>query len=645
MTRFSRIRRRPDHWASAHERARVRAAERLDGPLGLAEAAWLDEHLAACPACAAVAQAYDDDRLALRGLRDLEPEPPRDLWARTAAAIERESTARGRSAAPGRERGGSRLPLGALSGLAVIAVVVGVSAVSSGLLFFGDQPSDGVAGAAPNAAIDSGAEAASGGGIQAYAAPTPIIVGAGDVAYVAGAGSELAYSNVGVDEVCPTDDTAGCGTLSDASSSRLTFAAAPKTIIGSPTDGDRAVVVGSDAAGGEQLLVVSLPERESVSPAPTDSTLQRTGSPTPDIASEPPVETSSTPVESSAAPVESSAASSAPSSAPLEPSALPTGSEAPTTAPSAEVAASPTPTGNDTTAGSAPPELTPSPEPVTTPSPTPEATAAASLAIVSGVDVVGETAAFSPDGRWFAFTARPSDRSAGPDIWVWRVADETAQQLTTDGSSVFASWDGSTVVGSRPSTDAAGDGALAPTTFTMDPTTGTTTTLETEVWRPALDPGAERAVGWIGTVQASDAGTAFGPADGRLELRAWTDGPETLPARDAQVVTDGPIADFDVRWDETGEWFGVWVAEPADPSFGRLSLYRVDPATGALTVPDGSPTDVPALAGFAIGDGRMAWATPPGQGGEGSRVQIAAWTDDAVGSVETAPGEDVVVVR
>ena len=35
--------------------------------------------------------AYEADRLALRGLRDRAPEPPRDLWARTAAAIERES--------------------------------------------------------------------------------------------------------------------------------------------------------------------------------------------------------------------------------------------------------------------------------------------------------------------------------------------------------------------------------------------------------------------------------------------------------------------------------------------------------------------------------------------------------------------------
>jgi hypothetical protein len=51
------------------------------------------------------------------------------------------------------------------------------------------------------------------------------------------------------------------------------------------------------------------------------------------------------------------------------------------------------------------------------------------------------------------------------------------------------------------------------------------------------------------------------------------------------------------------------------------------------------------LAGFSIGEGRLAWATPPGQGGEGSRIQIVAWREGSVGTVESVPGEDLVVVR
>jgi hypothetical protein len=102
---------------------------------------------------------------------------------------------------------------------------------------------------------------------------------------------------------------------------------------------------------------------------------------------------------------------------------------------------------------------------------------------------------------------------------------------------------------------------------------------------------------------------------------------------------------FDARWDETGSAFAVWIEDAADPSFGRLSLYFVDPATGELDQPENAPREEPALPGFSIGEGRLAWATPSGQGGEGSRVQIVAWTDDGVGTAETAPGDQVVVIR
>ena len=78
---------------------------------------------------------------------------------------------------------------------------------------------------------------------------------------------------------------------------------------------------------------------------------------------------------------------------------------------------------------------------------------------------------------------------------------------------------------------------------------------------------------------------------------------------------------------------------------GRLTLLRLDREAGRLLRPDGAPTDVPALPGFSIGEGRLAWVTPHGQDGEGSRVQVVAWSGDGVGAIESVPGEDVVVVR
>jgi hypothetical protein len=580
----------------------------MDGPLDAEEATWLDEHLAGCPDCTAIAAAYESDRQALRATHDPMPVPPRDLWARTAAAIEQESAKRGHAAAPAR-RPASRVPLGALSGLAVIAVVVGLSAVSSGLFVFVDTPaSGGTAGlATPPTATDA-----------AVAEATPIAVGAGDVAYLVGNAGGVAISKVGVDEVCATEDSSDCGNLADASSHQVALSVAPKAIIRSPSDPASAIVVSPDSSGGSSITVFALP---SESPAPTDSVASAAPSPTPTVAASAPasVQPSVTPTvapsiePSGAAPSASAAASAVPT---VEPSTTPPPSVEPSVVPSV------------------------SPSDIPNPTETPAPTVAIQVAIASGVQVVGEGAAFSTDGQWFAFTAQPANGSGGPDIWVWRVGDQQGRQLTTDGNSVFASWDDDTIVGSHVGSDTAGGSDHRPT-FTIDPATGAAQPVVTTAWRPVVDPTGRYAVVWVG--DAAPNGDAA--SDGSLELQAWhqADGATVTPA--SQPIYDGPIADFDVRWDETGEWFGVWVADSTDATFGRLTLYHLDPATGKLEAVQGGPVETPALPGISVGDGRMAWATPEGQGGEGSRVQIAAWKDDAVGTIETVPAEGVVVVR
>jgi len=210
----------------------------------------------------------------------------------------------------------------------------------------------------------------------------------------------------------------------------------------------------------------------------------------------------------------------------------------------------------------------------------------------------------------------------------------------------------------------------APRSFMIDPATGLETPIAASVWRPIVDPAGDRAVAWVGTVKASADGLATVPASGALVLRAFTpdagplassiagstaspdagspaspDAGATVSPDAPQVVADGPVGEFDVRWDETGSWFAVWVADATDPTVGQLSLVHLDRASGRLDRPRGAPQDVTALPGFSIADGRLAWATPPGQGGEGSRVQIVAWTNETVGAVESGPVEDVVVVH
>ncbi len=589
MSRLHRLRRRAAHSVATHERARNLAAARLAEALEPRQAAWLDEHLATCEACRSVAAAYEADRVALRALLERQPEPPRDLWARTAAAIEGESRSRGGRARRATPRRWSRFALGALSAVAVIAVVIGASVMSG---IGGNRPSIALG---PNSTPAQVALASPAG----TPAPTPIAVGAGSVGWLGtGADGGLAYNVTKVNEVCPAERQPDCAPVTDRDSKPVDLTIRPKSISKSPVR-NQAVVVGTDANGGDAVFVIALP-------------------------------------------------TSAPSSSPTA-SAPPSPAATPTDQPTPAVTPTPLATPTFTPRPSSTPTVTPAPTPSidasASPSVTPEPTVAATLAIVSDVTVVGQSAAYSPDGAWFAFSARPSDNSAGPDIYVWRVGDPLARAITTDHASVFASWAGGRLLGSRPIADATA-GERSPESFFSDPASGLETVVDGSLWRPVVDPTDHWAVAWSGTVRASDDGLSTVPASGSLVLRAFTADIGLNPTNtSATRVADGTFAEFDVRWDETGQWLAVWLADASDPTIGRVSLFRLDRVTGQLDRPHGAPHDVTALPGFSIGNGRLAWATPPGQGGEGSRVQIVAWTADAVGAVESGPVEDVVVIH
>jgi Putative zinc-finger/WD40-like Beta Propeller Repeat len=587
MTRSGRLqRRRARHSAPTHARARDLAARQLDGPLPPDDAAWLEAHLTGCANCRDVGEAYEADRLALRGLRATEPSPPRDLWARTSAAIDRERAVRGRST-PETSGARGRPPLGVLSGVAVIAVVIGASVISGGWL---DAPATG--GVPPTA---SPAVAMSTPGPTA--GPTPIVVGAGDVRWIGtAADGALAYNVTDIQEVCAQERKTDCAPVDGGDSTPVDLKIRPTSISKSPVGND-AVVVGSDGAGGDSVVVFALPTARTISGASPSPTAETTAAPTPTETPEP----TPTPTADPSATVE-------PTNAPTEsPSATPTPSETPTE--------------------------------------TPAPTKAANLAIATGVKVVGGSASYSPDGGWFAFTARASDGSTGPDIYVWRVGDAMARAVTDDHASVFASWVGDQLVGSRaPGLVVGAADGVTPESFLLDPATGQQTDAIDGTWRPVVGPRGHWAVGWDGTVALAADGTSLAPAEGSLVLERFRAGDADGGSRSEPVVA-GPIGDFDVRWDESGKWLAVWVADASDPALGRLSLFHLDQTDGTLERPKGAPDGVTALPGFSIGDGRLAWATPPGQGGEGSRVQIVAWTDEAVGAVESGPVEGVILVH
>jgi hypothetical protein len=578
---------RPDDWSTPHARARARASERLDGPIDPAEGRWLDEHLADCPACASAAAEYAAERFQLQALRDQLILPPRDLWARTAASIERE--ARNRTG-PGFERSRRTLlaPFALLTGALVVAVAIGT-------LFSSRQP----IGPATTAPAASGPIVAF---TQLPPAPTPIVVGSREVAYLdIGPDGRVRLVKTNISEVCPK--AAGvCATTKPSESRSLSPVSSPATVFGSD---DAPLVIVGDSNAGSSVYVVALPTDE---PGPTP----------------PPVYPTQTPV-------------------PLPPTPPPSaGNVTPT--PSLPTPSSP----GDTP----PPSVTP-------PSPTP--IPSGTIEIARGVEVVDTTAAYAPDGSAFAFTARPADGSHGPDIYLWKVGDTEALPVTTDHRSVFGSWAGETIVGSSVTTGPNGI-TSNPSAFALEPDSGEIVALPQTglAWRPAVDPTEGSAVYWAGTLEPTEDGLGWTTDEGRLVLGRWgidrdtaaspSDGPsptqltgDQRTERAETTLADGPITDWDARWDDTGTRLAVWIADRSDPSVGRLSLYVVDPFDGRIDLVNPPLLHEPALAGFSMADGRVAWAAPVGNSGKASHVKVLAWTDDGFGQVETAPGDFLLV--
>jgi hypothetical protein len=69
----------------------------------------------------------------------------------------------------------------------------------------------------------------------------------------------------------------------------------------------------------------------------------------------------------------------------------------------------------------------------------------------------------------------------------------------------------------------------------------------------------------------------------------------------------------------------------------------VDPFDGRIDLANPPLSSEPALAGFSIADGRLAWAAPATGAEKASRVLILAWTNDGFGQVESAPGDFLLV--
>ena len=299
------------------------------------------------------------------------------------------------------------------------------------------------------------------------------------------------------------------------------------------------------------------------------------------------------------------------------------------------------------------------------------------IEIASGVVVVGE-AAYSADG-WLAFSARPSDGSTGPDLYLWRVGQPTAVAVTSDHRTYFSTWLGGRVLASRVDEAANPEASDAPTaapdanastepapieahpsSFLLDPATLTRTDIaQPDLWMPVVDPTGRFVAYWSGTLRPTADGLDWQLATGELVLDGWSAGPDARPTADpaatpapalgpagtAVSVIRGPTAAFKAKFDPTGTRLAVWVGEQADAEVGRLHLIVLDATTGAPAAgPEPLPGE-PALRRFSIDVGRVAWVSPSGQDGQESAVQVLGWTSTEFGEIRTVPGKGLYLVR
>jgi hypothetical protein len=292
-----------------------------------------------------------------------------------------------------------------------------------------------------------------------------------------------------------------------------------------------------------------------------------------------------------------------------------------------------------TTPAEAPTDEAESPSPASTEEPAPDATpsvevspgADGAIEIASDVVVVGNLAAYNADGTKFAFTARPADGSAGPDVYVWDTDDARARAVTTDHGSNLAGWQGGDLLVSRVV-----DGA--PWTVVVEPRTGEVREELGAAWLPTVSPDGSTAAWWDGSLKLADDGMTWVPDKGRLVVGPWPDG---IGAKDQlQVLDRGQVADWEIQWDPSGRAVAAWTTGPGGGRLGTLGLYSLESGTGRARI--GSPlmegTD--AFGEFSLDGRKLVYAAPDEDGDRA--VWVVAWDGESVGKVRL-PGDATVI--
>ena len=620
------FRRRHHDAESGHDRARMLMSDGLLATLEPEDTAWLGRHLDGCVECGRDWKAFRADHRLLRRLRDQPPEPPRDLWAKTSAALDREAQRRGTPAASraareqGRRGGWRALPLGAAASVVVLAVVVGWKLIPTS-----EPPTSTAGGTLPVAVVPT-------------AAPTGLDLPPADPVAIfretPNGSWELVYKDV--TEVCPPSNKSCVPKpANDGEAQPIDLGEAPSQIALS----EGRLVIASEPTNGNpgQVLVVPVAEPgETPGPTVTDP-----------------------------------------------PTAPPSSGETPTPTPAGAIEIA---TGVRVIGDVAYSEdgrwLAFSAEPA-------DESTGPDLYLWSPGQATA-TAVTSDHQTYFSswhdgavlasrveIPGAPTEPGASDDPGTSATPDETdkpgrgnqaggkprpSEAPPTAGPSATA---GVPDASGQPSGSAAPPVEGHPISFLLDPETLTSTDLtRPDAWLPVLDPTGQFVVYWSGTLRSDD-GRTWALGAGELVLDRWSTGAgepgaSEVPESSLPVASPGPSpsaaplgptglptvlvpgvkATFEASFDPDGERLAIWVGEALDEEVGRLHLLELDPETGAVA--EGSPLQgEAALRRFSIDKGLLAWVTPPGQDGQESNVRVLGWKGDEFGEIETEPGSDL----
>jgi hypothetical protein len=620
-----------------HAKARMWAAQAIDVDLQPADAAWLSEHLSGCADCRAVGAEYRALHDELRGLES--PEPPRDLWARTSAALDGMDRSGARRSG---KRAGSRRRLAAINrSFLGSAVAIGVTVGLAGLSLLSHGPLH-TPGPGP---ADTGSIAL-----------TTVVPGNGGqapLAVVDGTSYWMAPEN-GVYQI-----RSGAADCAGAAAS-CTVTHGSGTVLGSiVSESAVSVVIGPNAeqaavwTAGKIVvlpLTVSAPKTVSIdllTPRPTSTVGP----------SEPPLV--------SATPSATPSTATTPATTPETVNPATTPSTTPSTTPESVNPATASSTASSTAT-------------------TPATVAAQPAAILDGYTVVGRAPEFSADGSWVAFSARPADLSVGSDVYVWRTGWERAQAITTSHADLFAGWFGQQILISEFMASGSVDEASA-TSYVYDPVSAAVMRIDRQMLLPVVDPTGTYLVYWSGTAAFDSTTGLWEPGQGDLYFDDWanlmlvpaqfgeavsqptsmptaapsettatsaqpsddaspvatapgasaSDG--ATPAADGQVsatpemsvsppqllpvaLGPGTVRDWTVRWDSSGRYVAIWVADPPSTDAGHVTLLAVDPNTRLLNT---AQPLLSAAAGSNIAfDNTDFVYTSPTQGGDGKTYMV-----------------------